>query len=82
LVSATENASYANLPVNANLTGQLRFRNRPLRNNDKTTDVTVSYTLHSVHVYYHGNHPEHTKLHNLPKLTRDCKHSQRSWAPH
>jgi len=30
LVSATGNARYANLPVNANLTGQLRSRNRPL----------------------------------------------------
>jgi len=30
LVSALGNARYANLPVNANLTGQLRSRNRPL----------------------------------------------------
>jgi len=46
LVSATGNASYANLPVNANLIGQLRSRNRPLDVLDWWSVSLLSVSMH------------------------------------
>jgi len=61
LVSATGNASYANLSVNTNLTGQLRSRKRPLV---KQSNYHLLPLAHSSIVTFHV-----TLLHTLCKLS-------------